>query len=291
MEVDSRSRWTRDRYDLVTGTVRTVDTVLAVDLSCSGLAVASASASVVLDPVVAPASVLAGMDGSSLPPGGDRIECSERSDMAAARVPDHCLADPLAHAHRHRVDVAGLSVPVRELLSAPVARALRWAGSSAGEVVLLAPSDWGISRTSRLTAAARDLGVDARVVRSALATAEALPSSSSRWAVCVESCRTRTTVGLVERTRAGLTLVDRAVVHRRDVTRDGLSDDEVSRTLAAIATLRHRRRETSAGSTEVLARGRLAERVVDACDRARLLSFVVPPTAPVEAASRLYAPW
>lgn len=278
-------------HESVTGVVRAVDTVLAVDLSCSGLTVATASASVALDPVVTPASVLAGMDGSSLPPGGDRIECSSRSEAAAARVPDHCLADPLAHVHRHRVDVAGLSVPVRELLAAPVARALRWAGGATGEVVVLAPSDWGISRTSRLTAAARDLGVDARVVRSALATAEALPSSSSRWAVCVESCRSRTTVGLVERTRAGLTLVDRAVVHRRDVTRDGVADDEVPRILGAIADLRRRRRETSAGSTEVLARGRLAERVVDACDRARLLSFVVPPIAPVEAASRLYAPW
>ena len=36
-------------------------------------------------------------------------------------------------------------------------------------------------------------------------------------------------------------------------------------------------------------RGRVAERVVDACDRARLLSFVVPEVAPVEAAARLYA--
>ena len=273
----------------MTGSVRAADTVLAVDLSCSGLAVASASASAVLDPVVAPASVLAGMDGSSLPPGGDRIECSERSEAAAARVPDHCLADPLEHVHRNRVDVAGLSVPVRELLAAPVARALRWASATEREVVVLAPSDWGRSRTSRLTAAVGDLGVDARVVRAALATAEALPSSASRWAVCVESCRTRTPVGLVERTRAGLTLVDRAVVHRRDITRDGLGDDEVARILGAIADLRRSRRETAAGSTEVLVRGRLAERVVDACDRARLLSFVVPPISPVEAASRLYA--
>lgn len=273
----------------MTGSVRAADTVLAVDLSCSGLAVASASASAVLDPVVAPASVLAGLDGSSLPPGGDRIECSERSEAASSRVPEHCLADPLEYVHRNRVDVAGLSVPVRELLAAPVARALRWASATERDVVVLAPSDWGRSRTSRLTAAVGDLGVDARVVRAALATAEALPSSSSRWAVCVESCRTRTTVGLVERTRAGLTLVDRAVVHRRDVTRDGLGDDEIPRILGAIADLRRSRRETAAGSTEVLARGRLAERVVDACDRARLLSFVVPPISPVEAASRLYA--
>jgi hypothetical protein len=273
---------------------RMAGTVLAVDLSCSGLAVASASASAVLDPVVAPASVLAGMDGSSLPPGGDRIECSERSEVAAARHTDRCLADPVAYVHRSRVDVAGLSVPVSELLAAPVARALRWAGGSAGgisgDVVVLAPSDWGIGRTSRLTSAVRALGVEARVVRAALATAEALPSSSSRWAICVESGRTRTTVGLVERTRAGLTLVDRAVVHRRDLHRDGLVDDEVPRILDAVAELRRRRREAGTGSTEVLARGRLAERVVDACDRARLLSFVVSPVAPVEAASRLYAP-
>lgn len=273
----------------VVSTVRSAATVLAVDLSCSGLAVASASASVVLDPVVAPASVLAGIDGSSLPPGGDRIECSHRSEAAATKVPQQCLADPVAYVHRSRVDVAGLSVPVRELLAAPVARALRWAGESDTGLVVLAPSDWGLVRTSRLTAAIRDLGVDARVVRSALATAEALPSSASRWAICVESCRSRTTVGLVERSRAGLTLVDRAVVQRRDIARDGLVDDEVPRILRAIADLRGRRRETSAGSTEVLARGRLAERVVDACDRARLLSFVVPPVCPVEAASRLYA--
>ena len=181
--------------------------------------------------------------------------------------------------------------PVAERLAAPVARAVRWSGDAGEDVVLLAPSDWGVSRTSRLTAAVRDLGVEARVVRSALATAEALSSSSSRWAVCVETCRTRTTVGLVERTRAGLTLVDRAVVHRRDPARDGLVDDEVRRILDAIAEVRRRRREAGTGSTEVLARGRLAERVVDACDRARLLSFVVPPIAPADAASRLYAAW
>lgn len=278
----------------MTGSLRGIDSVLAVDLSCSGLAVSSSSASAVLSPVVAPASVLAGMDGSSLPPGGDRIECSERSDLAATRFADRCLADPVAYAHRNRVDVAGLSVPVPELLAAPVARALRWAGSTeggaGGGLVVLAPSDWGISRTSRLTAAVRALGVGARVVRAALATAEALPSSSSRWAVCVESSRTRTTVGLVERTRAGLTLVDRAVVHRRDPYRDGMVDDEVRRILDAVAEVRRRRREAGTGSIEVLARGRLAEQVVDACDQTRLLSYVVPAVAPVEAASRLYAP-
>lgn len=268
---------------------------LAVDLSCSGLAVAAASASAVLSPVVAPASVLAGLDGSALPPGGDRIECSDRADAAAARFPDRCLADPVAHAHRDRVDVAGLSVPVSELLAAPVARALRWAGAGVGDsdddgdtAVLVVPSDWGTSRTTRLVASARGVGVAARVVRSALVTAEALPSSSARWAVCVEASRTRTTVSLVERARGGLTLVDRAVVHRRDPFRDTAVDDEVPRILDAVTGLRRRRREAATGSTEVLVRGRVAERVVDACDRARLLSFVVPEVAPVEAAARLY---
>ncbi|MBB1012919.1 hypothetical protein G6014_11660, partial [Dietzia kunjamensis] len=56
-----------------------------------------------------------------------------------------------------------------------------------------------------------------------------------------------------------------------------------------VAEVRRRRREAGTGSTEVLVRGRLAERVVDACDRARLLSFVVPAISPVEAAWRLYA--
>ena len=194
------------------------------------------------------------------------------------------------------MDVAGLSVPVSELLAAPVARALRWAGASAGDndgdgdaAVLVVPSDWGTSRTTRLVAAARDVGVAARVVRSALVTAEALPSSSARWAVCVEASRTRTTVSLVERARGGLTLVDRAVVQRRDPFRDTAADDEVPRILDAVTGLRRRRREAATGSAEVLVRGRVAERVVDACDRARLLSFVVPEVAPVEAAARLYA--
>lgn len=275
---------------MIPATGRAIDSVLAVDLSCSGLAVASASASAVLDPVVAPASVLAAMDGSSLPPGGDRLECSERSEAAAAQFPDQCLADPAAAVHRARVDVAGLSVPVAELLAAPIDRALRWAGATDHAIVILAPSNWGISRVSRLTAAVRELQVEARVVRSALASAEALSSSSSRWAVCVETCRSRTTVSLVERTRAGLNLVDRAVVPRRDVTRDGFDTDEVPRILGAIAEVRRRRREAGTGSTEVLARGRLAERIVDACDRARLLAFTVPPIASVEAATRLYAP-
>lgn len=263
---------------------------LAVDLSCSGLTVAAASASAVLSPVVAPASVLAGLDGSALPPGGDRLECSARVEVAAGRFPDRCLADPVAHAHRDRVEVAGLSVPVSELLGAPVTRALRWGGAREGDaVVLVVPTDWGTSRTTRLVGAAHGAGVTAHVVRSALVTAEALPSSSARWALCVESCHTRTTVGLVERTRGGLVLVDRAVVHRRDPCRDTAVDDEVPWVLDAVAEVRRRRREAGTGSTEVLVRGRLAERVVDACDRARLLSFVVPAISPVEAAWRLYA--
>lgn len=264
--------------------------VLAADLSCSGLAVAAATASAVLSPVVAPTSVLAGMDGSALPPGGDRLECSRRVEAAAVRFPDQCLTDPLAHAHRDRVDVAGLSVPVSELLGAPVTRALRWGGAREGDtVVLVVPTDWGASRTTRIVGAARGVGVTARAVRAALVTAEALPSSSARWAICVESCRTRTTVGLVERTLGGLTLVDRAVVHRRDPYRDTVVDDEVPRVLDAIAEVRGRRREAGTGSIEVLARGRIAERVVDACDRARLLSFVVPAIAPAEAAARVYS--
>lgn len=263
---------------------------LAVDLSCSGLTVAAESASAVLSPVVTPVSVLAALDGSALPPGGDRLECSERTDAAAAGHPDRCLPDPVAHAHRDRVEVAGLSVPVTEMLGAPVARALRWAGARDGDaVVLVVPSDWGTIRTTRLVAAAHGVGVTARVVRSALVTAEALPSSSARWAVSVESSLTRSVVSLVERARGGLTLVDRVVVQRRDPYRDTAVDDEVPRILAAITGLRRGRREASTGSTEILARGRVAEQVVDACDRARLLSFVVPAVAPVEAAARLYA--
>ncbi|WP_299022387.1 hypothetical protein [uncultured Dietzia sp.] len=263
---------------------------VAVDLSCSGLAVASVSASAVLSSVVAPASVVAGADGSALPPGGDRIECSERVDAVAARYPDRCLADPIAAAHRDRLDVAGLSVPVTELLAAPVSRALRWAGAEEGDhAVLLVPSNWGATRTARVATAASSLGVSPRIVRSALVTAEALPSSSARWAVCVESCLTLTTVSLVERTRGGLNLVDRAVVHRWDPGLDSVRDDEVSRVLDAVAALRHGRREAGTGSTEVLARGHNAERVVDACDQVRLVSYVVPDLAPVEAALWLFS--
>lgn len=264
--------------------------MIAVGLSCSGLTVASASSSSLLNPVVAPVSVLAAVDGSALPPGGDRIECSDRVDVVAARYPERCLVDPVAAAHRDRVEVAGLSVPTPELLAAPVARALRWAGAQEyDDVVVLVPADWGGARTARMAAAVRGLGVVPRVVRACLVTAEALPSSSARWAVCVESCRTRTTVSLVERTRIGLSLVDRAVVHRWDPSRDTTVDNEVPRVIETVTALRHRRRETGTGSTEVLVRGRDSERVVDACDQARLLSFMVPDVAPVEAALRLYA--
>lgn len=264
--------------------------MIAADLSCSGLTVASASSSSALSPVVAPVSVLATVDGSALPPGGDRIECSDRVDAVAVRNPERCLADPLAGAHRDRVDVAGLSVPMTELLAAPVARALRWSGAMEGdEVVLLVPADWGAIRTARMTTAAESLGIVPRVVRACLVTAEALPSSSARWAVCVESCQMRTIVSLVERTRVGLRVVDRAVVHRWDPCRDTVDDDEVARVIETVTALRHGRREAGTGSIEVLVRGRGAERVVDACDQARLLSFVVPDVAPVEAALRLYA--
>lgn len=263
---------------------------VAVDLSCSGLAVASSSASATLSPAVAPASVLAGVDGSALPPGGDRIECSERVDAIVARLPAQCLSDPVAAVHRNRIDVAGLSVPAAELLAAPVARALRWAGAGEGDdVVLIVPSEWGQSRTTRMTAAVTGLGVRPRTVRSALVTAEALPSSAARWAVCVEACESHTTVSLVERTRGELTLRDRGVVHRWDPARDAVRDDEVTRVLKCVAALRHRRREAGTGSTEVLARGRNSERVVDACDRARLLSFLVPELAPAEVALRLHS--
>lgn len=263
---------------------------VAVDLSCSGLTVASTSASAVLAPAVAPTSVLAGVDGSALPPGGDRIECSERVDAISSRQPHQFLGDPVDVVHRDRTDVAGLSVPVAELLAAPVARALRWAGSGDGDdVVLVVPSHWGQTRTSRISAAVKGLGVGPRIVRSALVTAEALPSSSARWAVCVEACESRTTVSLVERTRGELTLRNRGVVHRWDPGRDSMRDDEVSRVLDCVAALRHAWREAGTGSTEVLARGRNAERVVDACDRIRLLSFVVPELAPVEVALRLHS--
>lgn len=264
--------------------------LIAVDLSCSGLAVASASSSSILTPTVAPVSAVAAVDGSALPAGGDRLECSDRVDAVAARHPDHCLADPVAAAHRDRVDVAGLSVPTTELLAAPVSRALRWAGARQGDhVVLLVPSHWGATRTARIVTATRGLGVTARGVRAALVTAEGLPSSSARWTVAVESCHSRSTVSLVERTPLGLSLVDRAVVHRWDPRRDTTVDDEVTRVLDSVAALRHGRREAGIGSTEVLARGRNAERVVDACDQARLLSFVVPGAASVEGALRLYA--
>lgn len=263
---------------------------VAVDLSCSGLAVASASSSSLLAPTVAPASVLAAADGSSLPPGGDRIECSERVDAVAGRTPERCLADPLAHAHRARVDVAGLSVPTTELLAAPVARGLRWARARRTDtVVVVVPSHWGAARTARLVTATRGLGVATRVVRAALVTAEGLPSSSARWTVSVESCLTGTTVGLIERTRLGLNLTDRIRVHRRDPGRDTVRDDEVARVMAAVTAVRQGRREAGTGSTEVLVRGRLTESVVDACDRARLLSFGVPAVAPAEGALRLHA--
>jgi hypothetical protein len=263
--------------------------IVAVDLSCSGLSVASASASATLSPVVAPVSVLAGVDGSVLPPGGDRIECSDRVDAVAVRHPERCLPDPVAGAHRDRTEVAGLSVPVTELLAAPVSRALRWAGAESGDgVVLIIPSHWGAARSARMASAARGLGAPTRMVRAALVTAEALPSSAARWAVCVEACESGTTVSLVERTRGELTLIDRTVVHRWDPCRDSVRDDEVSRVLESVAALRRGRREAGTGSTEVLARGRNAERVVDACDQARLLSFVVPELAPVETALRLH---
>lgn len=263
---------------------------VAVDLSCSGLAVATSSSSSLLAPTVAPASVLAAADGSALPPGGDRIECSDRVDAVAERSPDRCLADPLAHAHRRRVDVAGLSVPTTELLAAPVVRALRWAGTRrADTVVVVVPSHWGAARTARIVTATRGLGVTPRVVRAALVTAEGLPSSSARWTVSVESCRTGTTVGLIERTRLGLNLTDRIRVLHRDPGRDTARDDEVARVMAAVAAVRQGRREAGTGSTEVLVRGRLVENVVDACDRARLLSFGVPAVAPAEGALRLHA--
>lgn len=266
---------------------------ISVDLCCSGLAVATESSSAVLSPAVAPVSVLAAADGSALPAGGDRIECSERVDAMSARHPERCLADPVAGAHRDRVDVAGLSVPAAELLAAPVSRALRWAGVGVGErvsAVLVVPSHWGRVRTARLVGAVGGPGVDVRVLRGALATAEALPSSSARWAVCVEASAALTTVSLVERTRVGLTEVDRAVVHRWDPGRDAVRDDEVARVLEAVAALRRGRRASGSGATEVLARGRNAEQVVDACDAARLLSFVVPEVAAVEAALRVPVP-
>ena len=84
-------------------------------------------------------------------------------------------------------------------------------------------------------------------------------------------------------------MVDRIVVHRWDPCRDSGRDDEVSRVLESVAALRQGRRAAGSGSTEVLARGRNAEHVVDACDQARLLSYVVPELAPVEAALRLHA--
>ena len=262
--------------------------VVAIDLSCSGLAVASPQASAELSPAVAPASVLAAGDGSALPPGGDRMVCSEAVDALAAAAPGQVLADPAAHAHRDRVEVAGLSVPVAELLAAPLARALRMASARVGDdVVLLTPSAWGRPRVARVEQAATALGVRVRTLRAALVTAEALPSSSARWTMCVEAGGTLTTVTLVERSAGELRMVDRAAVPREDPTLEWTPGGVAERVVSVVAALRRATREAGTGSLEVLVRGVGAHDVVDACDRARITSFLVAPTAVAEAAVRL----
>ena len=263
-------------------------TAVVVDLSCSALTVASPRGSSVLDPAVAAASVLSTVDGTALPSGGDRVECSARSDALAAIRPADRLTDPYAWAHRDRVEVSGLSVPVGELLAAPLRRALVHAAARAGDrVLVVVPSGWGRIRVGRVSAAMDRLGFPARILRSALVTAEALPSSTARWSAVVESAAAATTVTLVERSAGEVGIAGRSLVHRRDVRVDGVVDDEVDRVLRRVVELRENTPGAMVGSFEILARGRLAEQVVDACDRRRMLSFVVPPAAPAEALVRM----
>ena len=266
----------------------TPSSVVVVDLSCSALVVASPRGSAVLDPAVAAASVLATVYGADLPPGGDRVECSARSDALATIRPADRLTDPYAWVHRDRVEVSGLSVPVGELLAAPLQRALGHAAAATGDrVIVVVPSCWGRIRVGRVAAAVGRLGFPARMLRSALVTAEALPSSTARWAVVVESAADATTVTLVERAAGEVGIAGRALVHRVDPGVDGAVDDEVDRVLRQVVRLREETPCAMVGSFEILVRGRLVEQVVDACDRRRVLSFAVPPTAAAEALVRM----
>lgn len=266
---------------------------VVVDVSCGGLVVATGHGHAVLDPAVAATSVLATLDGSDLPPGGDRLECSERVDALTAARPADRLADPYAWAHRDRVEVSGLSVPVVEMLEAPLRRALRWAGAAPGcRVVLVVPTAWGDVRIERLEGAARRLGVRAHAVRAALVCADALPSSSARWTVVVEGdrgtgygpvgdgpCDAGTSVALVERLGREIVLRARELVPAVEPWDDTGGSDVTGRVVRAVRGLRADTPGAATGSFEVLVCGAGAEQLVDALDRVRVLSFPLPPAA------------
>ena len=263
---------------------------LVIDVSSSGLVAATPFDSAVLAPTVAPASVLAEVFGTSLPPGGDRMMCSPHVDRLAVDESGPFLRDPLDLIDEERALVAGMSVPVDEVIGAPIGRALAWAVATPEDrIVILVPSTWGARRLERLLVAGRRWHERLHPVRAALITADALLSSTQAWTTVVETMSRSAAVSLVRRSRDEVNIVDRRLVHRLDPVRDRLIDDYAGRIVDAAVGMRGSRRETRNGSHELLACGVDADRLVTACDLRGELAYIVPPEATAEAAIHLGA--
>lgn len=261
--------------------------VAAIDLSCGGLVVATHNEVVGMTQAVALTR-----DVEPANPGrtarGHRVWCGPEVDDLAREGANGVVDEPWALVDAPRVVVGGIALPFPEVGGAGFHRARRWLGErfvpESAETRLVIPSNWGAARRARARLAAAEVGLRTTSVRAALLMADALESSSVRWAYTVELTAKGAVVSLVHRERRTLSLVDTAFVLRTDPDDDD-PDSFERRVQAAIGATRERHRSARSGSHEVLVRGRGAAALVDALDASgTMLGFRVPAGAVAEAA-------
>jgi len=277
--------------------------VAAVDISCGGLVVATGEDLVGMRPCVAAATGKAGEQARRAGFGDHRVWCAPEVDDLARAAETGVVDEPWALVDAPRVQVGGVALPFSEVGGATLHRARRWLGqridTGSMELRLIVPTNWGNVRIDKAERAAAAVGLAPTTFRAALFQADALSSSSVRWAYTVELSAKGAVVSLVHRERRTLSLVDTAFVLRvdpdhcpyDDALRDSAGEpgDFGLRVLTALRSIRERHRSARHGSSEILVRGSGAGPLVDLFDIASMPSFPVPSGAVAEAACSLPA--
>lgn len=254
-----------------------------VDISAGGLAAATAGAGVRLGQAVMLRDdpQAAGLAEAAT---HGRVLCGPGVDALGAAP--GVLREPWAGIDARYVELGGTTVPFGEAAGATLRRAADWIAADRGRpvdrIALVVPTHWGALRRAKAVKVAAAVGLAAQPVRAALPIADALTSSYARWSFVVERAGRGATVSLVERCETRLELRDCRYVLAVDPDDDRPGGGQDERILAALEELRRLHRSTRTGSVEVLVAGDGARRLIELCDRARVLSFPVPATVPAE---------
>lgn len=113
---------------------------------------------------------------------GQQIVTGQLAWQAAASMPEGFEPAPLRHVSRERLVLAGVEVPVADLVAATLRRvadeAVRVAGGPVDDVRLVVPAGWGPRRLTWVRLAARRAGLlDVRLVPAPVAVADHLLST------------------------------------------------------------------------------------------------------------------